>query len=151
MVCHIVLGNKMIPDVSGKERSSHMKIEKMKSVNVLVTDVMLSKLDARAGTSRSHKARRILAAIIAAFDDGVDAPFLETLSLAQGSTAKSRKMAGIDESAWRKAIIWVPENMHLRMEAICSSEGLRVADFLRGAVIMATDEAHALAPASEKI
>ena len=150
MVCHIVLGNKMIPDVSLKERSTHMKIEKMKSVNVLVTDLMLSKLDARCGTSRSHKARRILAAIIAAFDDGLDGPFLETLSLAHGSTAKSRRRAGIDESAWRKAIIWVPESMHLRMEAICSGEGLRVADFIRGAVIMATDEAHVLETAADR-
>jgi hypothetical protein len=128
-----------------------MPIEKMKSVNVLVTDVILSKLDARSGTSRSHKARRILAAIIAALDDGVEAPFLEALSLSHRSTAKARRRIGLDEADWRKAIIWVPEAMHLRIESICFGEGLRVADFIRGALILAANEARLLDPAEQDI
>jgi hypothetical protein len=121
-----------------------MKAVKIKPVNVLITDAILSRLDARSGASRSQKARRVLAAIIAAFDDGVDPPYLETLSLSRSSTPSARKRRGIDEKDWRKAIFWIPETMHLRIEELCSAERLRVADFIRGAMIMATDQGHVL-------
>ncbi|MCE6959664.1 hypothetical protein LAZ40_11605 [Cereibacter sphaeroides] len=115
-------------------------LEKMKSVNVLVTLPMLVRLDAMQARSRSHAARRILAATLAAHDDGLEGPLRQSLEAASRTSSKRRRELDLNEGIWRKAIIWIPERMHRLLARHCRGSGLRVADAIRGAVIAYTGE-----------
>lgn len=115
-------------------------LEKMKSVNVLATDAMITALDKMGVNSRSQAVRRILAAMLAAFDDGHERPVLQSMRVAEKTSARNRKALGLGEEPWRKAIIWIPERMHDLLAAHCKDTGLRVADLIRGAIIAATEQ-----------
>ena len=119
--------------------------EKMKSVNVMVTRPILKKIDAMSKVSRSDAIRTILAAFIAAENDGVHYPIEKSIHSALMTTIRTRRKMAVDKVRWRKAIIWVPKRMHALIEDICAAQGqhidqkLRVADFIRGAAIYASE------------
>ena len=113
--------------------------EALRSVNVKMTDAMIRNLNTR-DPNRSRIARLVLAAILQELQDGNDAPFNDAVAAAQRSSAKTQKMTKAAEVAWRKAIVWVPERMHVEINNMARGHGLRPADFIRGAMIGFTGE-----------
>lgn len=115
------------------------KPEALRSVNVKMTDAMIASLN-KHDPNRSRISRLVLAAILQESRDGNDEPFNVAVAAAQRSSAKTQKMTQAAEVAWRKAIVWVPERMHIEIHNAARNHGLRPADFIRGALIGFTGE-----------
>ncbi|MCW3782599.1 hypothetical protein [Defluviimonas salinarum] len=113
--------------------------EKMRSVNVKMTDAMIKKIEAR-GPNRSETIRHVLAAILAARRDGVPAPFESAIEAAIRSSSRTLRLTMTSNVDWRKAIVWLPERMHREIEKECRDLDVRPADFIRGAIIGATGD-----------
>ena len=117
--------------------------EKMRSVNVQLTDEVIQWIDARGAGSRSEAARVVIAAILAAGVGGDDAPHSAAIDAARRTSPEIRNAvseAGL--AVWHKAIIWVPERMETEIIlALRDEEGaLRVSDFIRGALFGASGQ-----------
>ncbi|MBW3243580.1 hypothetical protein KUV57_12980 [Epibacterium sp. DP7N7-1] len=115
------------------------KPEALRSVNVKMTDAMIASLK-KHDTNRSRVTRLVLAAILQEFHDGNDEAFNEALAAAHRSSAKTQKMTQRDDVIWCKAIVWVPERMHIEIHNAARNYDLRPADFIRGALIGFTGE-----------
>lgn len=109
--------------------------EKMKSVNVVLTRAMIEAIDKVDPSNRSRVVRRVLAAILAAQDDGHPGPFRSATNFALRSSAKNRRTWAEYGLTWEKSIIWIPERMHDRLDRLLEDVGMRVADFIRGSMI----------------
>ncbi|WP_411840080.1 hypothetical protein [Paracoccus sp. ME4] len=107
---------------------------KMKSVNVKMTDEMIRAVDA-LNANRSKVVRLICAAILKTFDEGQRGPMEQAVNAAQSSSMRAQRMTRADGPAWRKAIVWIPEDMHLRLIREMDAFDIRPADFIRGAII----------------
>lgn len=110
----------------------------MKSVNILITPDIAKKLDA---ASRSAAVRDIASTILEAYEQGAEWVISEIHQRVIDSAPKKRREDEKNGIIWEKAIVWIPETMRREIERLSSSNNLRVSEFLRGAVIYATDAA----------
>lgn len=114
--------------------STRGEAEKLRSVNVKMTDAMSDELT-RKNPNRSKLVRVVLAAILKAHAEGQHDAFEAAVEAAQRSSARVQKLTGTTGIAWRKVIVWIPERMHQEIVAEMRSLNLRPADFIRGAII----------------
>lgn len=109
--------------------------ERMKSVNVHLTDPVLRAVEGFTGENRSEAARSIIASVLAAKDAGNSSAVTQVGQYATRTNAKVRRALTLAEAeTFRKSIIWVPESMYARLEYEAQDLGIRVSDFIRGAM-----------------
>ncbi|MFX4300071.1 hypothetical protein [Pseudosulfitobacter pseudonitzschiae] len=109
----------------------------MRSVNILITQDIAKKIDAE---SRSAAVRDIASTIIEAYEQGAEWVISEIHRRVVDSSPKKRREDEKNGVIWEKAIVWIPEAMKREIERLSVPNNLRVSEFLRGAVIYATDD-----------
>ncbi|MEP3666596.1 MAG: hypothetical protein ABJN42_07670 [Roseibium sp.] len=124
---------------------THEAPSRMKSVNVLLTQEMLNRIDRINPNSRSDAVRTVIAAILEANDDGVPGPLSDAVKAARCTSARSRKQMSGQRIAWLKSIIWIPEDLHNILNHISArhettEDRVRVADLIRGCVIFISEQ-----------
>lgn len=129
------------PAPDGAEVALHPK---MRSVNVLLTDEMIGKIEPISTESRSDAVRTVLAAILDAHADGISGPLNDAIIAARRTSARERKLKADRRICWRKSIIWIPEDLHDTLNAISArsetlEDRVRVADLIRGAIIFISE------------
>lgn len=111
------------------------ELDRMKSVNVHLTDPVLRAIEGFTGENRSEAARSIISSILAAKDAGSSEPVHQVGLFAGRTSAKVRRALTLSGSeVFHKSIIWVPETMYHRLEAEARDLEIRVSDFIRGAL-----------------
>lgn len=111
----------------------------MKSVNILITPEIEKRLRAE---SRSAAVREIATTILAAYEQGATWLVSEINQRVVETSPKKRREDEKNGTTWEKAIVWIPETMNSEIKRLAEPNNLRVSEFLRGAVIYATDDAN---------
>jgi metal-responsive CopG/Arc/MetJ family transcriptional regulator len=110
----------------------------MRSVNILMTQDIEDKVEQINPVSRSAAVRDISTVILNAYaaeNTWVVGTIQENIEL---STPRKRREDLKNGVIWNKAIVWIPENMYREIDRIGKPNGIKVSEFLRGAVMYAT-------------
>jgi hypothetical protein len=113
----------------------------MRSVNILMTQEIAGKLEKGDPESRSAAVRDVAAVLLEAYNKGHEWIVGEIKDRVDSTSPRSRREDEQRGVKWDKAIVWVPENMYREIDRLGEPNNIKVSEFLRGAVIFATDSA----------
>lgn len=92
--------------------------------------------------NRSHGLRIIVTVIIQKYEEGDDTPFELAIDLAQRTPLQVRRAIdrGAGRKSWFRTTGWIPAHHINLIERNIAKRGIRSSDWLRGAVLGATQE-----------
>lgn len=110
----------------------------MKSINILMTDIMSDYVEDPRRGSRSAAVRDTTSVILKAIEAGHDWVIPEIHKHVLATKPSSRREDQKNGIAWRKAIVWIPETMLIEIERNGLPNEMRASEFLRGVVFFAS-------------
>lgn len=110
--------------------------------HLLTTEKGLYLTQALGKGNRSQGLRMIVSAIMQKYDEGDDRPFELAVDLAQRTPLQVRRAIdrGTGKTSWFRTTGWINARQIGLIERKISGRGIRSSDWLRGAVLGATQE-----------